>query len=141
MAESASSGKGEFGKRLAHKALMPIVASAASAAAAFIAKKGPSFFEETVLPKLKGAASGVGDTASSVPDRAKQAVGGAGDLAEGLTSRAKETVRSGSGSSGSGNGNGTSNGNDGLSQDELERHVKERAEARAARRKSTRKAS
>jgi hypothetical protein len=127
VAESASSGKGDFGKRLAHKALMPIVATAASAAAGYVAKKGPSFFEEKVLPKLKEVTSGAGNVASDIPSRAKQAVGGAGDLAEGLTSRAKDTV----GVSGNGHRNG------GLSQDELERNHKERAEARAARRKST----
>jgi hypothetical protein len=132
MAESASSVKGDFGKRLAHKALMPIVATAASAAAGYLAKKGPSLFEEHVLPKVKDAASGVGEAASSVPAKAKDVVNGGGELAEGLTSRAKETV------GGGGNGNGARNG--GLSPDELERHVKERAEARAARRKATRKA-
>jgi hypothetical protein len=129
VAETASSGKGDFGKRLAHKALMPIVATAASAAAGYVAKKGPSFFEEKILPKLKELGGGVGSAASNVPARAKQAAGGAGDMAEGLTSRAKETV---------GGGNGNRNG--GLSQSELEQHVKERAEARAKRRKPTRKA-
>jgi hypothetical protein len=131
MAESASSAKGDFGKRLAHKALMPIVATAASAAAGYLAKRGPSFFEEHVLPKLKDAASGVGEAASTVPARAKSVVDSGGELAEGLTSRARETV--------SGNGNGGNGG--GLSQDELERHVKERAEARAARRKANGKAT
>jgi len=138
VAETASSGKGDFGKRLAHKALMPIVATAASAAAGYVAKKGPSFFEEKILPKLKelgggakGLGGGIGSAASDVPARAKQAAGSAGDLAEGLTSRAKETV-------GGGGGNGHRNG--GLSQSELEQHVKQRAEARAKRRKPTRKA-
>jgi hypothetical protein len=133
VAESASSGKGDFGKRLAHKALMPIVATAASAAAGYVAKKGPSFFEEKVLPKLKELGGGVGSAASEVPGRAKRVAGGAGDLAEGLTSRAKQTA-----GGGGGNGNGDRNG--GLSQSELEQHVKERAEARAKRRKPTRKA-
>jgi hypothetical protein len=130
MAESASSGNGSFGKRVAHKALMPIVATAASAAAGYVAKKGPSFFEETVLPKLKDAAQGVGNAASDAPAKAKQAVDSAGDLAEGLTSRVRDTTTGAAGNGHSG----------GLSQDELERHVKERAEARAARRTSTRRA-
>jgi len=130
MSES-SSGKGDFGKRLAHKALMPIVATAASAAAGYIAKKGPSFFEESVLPKLKDAASGAADAASGVPERAKQAVGGAGDLAEGLTSRAKETAGS------------VTNGHQArtLSRRELEQHLEKRAAGRAERRKSTRTGS
>ncbi|HEY6962016.1 MAG TPA: hypothetical protein VI408_09035 [Gaiellaceae bacterium] len=134
MAENVS-GKGDFGKRLAHKALMPIVATAASAAAGYVAKKGPAFFEENVLPKLKELGSGAGGVASNVPQKAKDVAGGAGDLAEGLTSRVKEASPVGNGN---GSGNGSSRG--GLSQDELERHVRERAEARAARRKSTRKA-
>jgi hypothetical protein len=137
MAETASSGKGDFGKRLASKALMPLVATAASAAAGYVAKKGPSFFEETVLPKLKAAASSAGNAVQEAPSRAKDAAGGAGDLAENLTSRAKETV--GSGRSSGGNGNGKRGG--GLSQDELQQHLKERAQARAERRKSSGKGS
>jgi hypothetical protein len=134
MAETASA-KGDFGKRLAHKALMPIVATAASAAAGYVAKKGPSFFEDTVMPKLKELGNGAGGVASAVPSKAKDAVGGAGDLAEGLASRARGVVPGG-GDGGDGGGGSARNG---LSQDELERHVQERAEARAARRKSTRK--
>ena len=117
MAEPASSGKGDFGKRLLHKALMPIVATAASAAAGYIAKKGPALFEDRILPKAKELAGGVGDAAGS-----------AGDLAENLTSRVRDTAGS--------NGNGRRGG---LSQDELERHLKERADARAARRTTTRR--
>ena len=129
MADIASSGKGDLGKRLAHKALMPIVATAASAAAGFVAKKGPSFFEQTVLPKLKQLGGGAGDAVSSVPAKAKQVVGGGSSDDESETGNA--------------NGNARSNGNGGagLSQDDLEKHVKERAEARAARRKPTKKGS
>jgi hypothetical protein len=130
VADPASSGKGDFGKRLAHNALMPIVATAASAAAGYVAKKGPSFFEERVLPKLKEVGDGVGSATSAVPARAKQVAGNAGDLAEGLTSRAKETV--------GGSGNGHRRG--ALSQSDLDRHVKERAEARAKRRKAVQEA-
>ena len=127
MAEPASSGKGDFGRRLAQKALMPIVAAAASAAAGYVARQGPAFFEEKVLPKLKELADGLGETASHAPAKAKQAVEGAGDLAEGLTAHAKN-VASGNGSR-----------RDGMSSDELERHVQERAQARAARRESTKR--
>jgi hypothetical protein len=127
VAESTSSGKGDFGRRLAQKALMPIVATAASAVAGYVARQGPTFFEEKVLPKLKELADGIGETASNAPAKAKQAVGGAGDLAEGLTSRAKELANPDGGH------------RDGLSSDELGRHVQERAEARAARRNSTKR--
>ncbi|HZT92512.1 MAG TPA: hypothetical protein VFA05_10785 [Gaiellaceae bacterium] len=132
MADSESSGRRDLTKRLAQRALMPIVATAASAAAGYVAKKGPQLFEERVLPKLKEVAGGAAGAASEVPARAKQAAGGAGDLAEGLTTRVRETV----GGGGSGGGNGRRAG---LSRDELERHLKERAEARASRRTSTRR--
>src|SRR5262245_64892288 len=96
---------GDLGRRLAHRALMPIVATAASAAAGYVAKKGPDLFEDKVLPKLKQAASGAGSVADDIPSRAKS----------GHTHR--------------------DNGE--LSQAELDRHVKRRAAARAARRKAT----
>jgi hypothetical protein len=114
----AENGKGDFTRRIAQKALMPIVATAASAAAGYAAKKGPQLVEEKLLPLLKD---------SDVSTRAKSAVGGVGDVAHDLTQRAKDTVP------------GTSSGrrNGGLSQSELDRHVKERSEARAARRKAT----
>jgi hypothetical protein len=108
---------------------MPIVATAASAVAAYVAKRGPTFFEEKVLPKLEELVHGAGDAAGDVPGRAKQAVQSAGDLADGLASRAANVVSDANGRR-----------RDGLSSDELDRHLKERAEARAARRNSTRKA-
>src|SRR3954467_6524987 len=97
----AENGKGDFTRRLAQKALMPIVATAASAAAGYAAKKGPHLFEEKVLPKLKQTASGAGDTAESVPSRAKDAVSSAGDLA----GRVKDAVPIG-GSGGENGGGG-----------------------------------
>ena len=127
MPDSGSTGGNDFAKRLAHKALMPIVATAASAVAGYVARKGPSFFEQHVLPKLKDVAGNVGDVASDVPSRAKSAASGAGELAESLTTRARETVSAG----------GDGNRRDGLSSTELERHLKDRAEAREARRKTT----
>src|SRR5436305_9711667 len=90
--------KGDFAKRLAHKALMPIVATAASAAAGYAAKKGPHLFEEKVLPKLKQTATGAGNAAENLPSRAQAAVSSVGDLAE----RAKDAVPiGGSGGNGS----------------------------------------
>jgi hypothetical protein len=114
---ATESTKGGLKRRLAHKALMPIVATAASAAAGYAAKKGPDLFEEKVLPKLK------------------QTAGGAGDLAE----RAKDAMPLvGSDDAGSTNSR-SSRQNRELSADELARHVRERADARAARRKAVKR--
>ncbi|NUR75973.1 MAG: hypothetical protein HOQ28_06785 [Thermoleophilia bacterium] len=135
MAESSDTSagdtnrKGEFGRRLAQKALMPIVATAASAAAGYAAKKGPRLFEEKVLPKLKEAANGAGAAVEEIPARAKSAAENVGDLAEGLTQRAKDVAP----------GGGAQRRTGALSQADLDRHVKQRAEARAARRKATSK--
>jgi hypothetical protein len=132
MAET--SAKGEIGRRLAHKALMPIVAMLASAAAGYAAKKGPDLFEEKVLPKLKQTASGASSVAEDLPSQAKSVAGSAGDLTEDVTSRVKEAAPAPRG------GGAASQGSNGdLSSTELERHVKRRAQARAARRKATSK--
>ena len=134
MAEmSHGSTRRDLGRKLAHKALMPIVATAASAAAGYAAKKGPDLFEDKVLPKLKQAASRAGSVAEDLPSRAKSVAGDVGDLTSDLTGRVKEAAPSGS-SSGRG---ATQRRNGVLSQAELDRHVKRRAEARAARRKRT----
>jgi hypothetical protein len=133
---SDTSTKGDFARRLAHKALMPVVATAASAAAGYAAKKGPDLFEEKVLPKLKEAVGGAGTAVEDIPSRAKSVAGSAGELADGLAQRAKDAAP----------GGGTAQprtaqprtaqpGSSGLSQAELDRHVKRRAEARAARRR------
>jgi hypothetical protein len=122
----AENGKGDFTRRLAQKALMPIVATAASAAAGYAAKKGPQLFEEKVLPLLKEA---------DVSSRAKSAVGSVGDVAQDLTQKAKDTVPGTSSTESSTPSTVRRNG--GLSQNDLERHVKARSEARAARRKTT----
>ena len=131
MAETTT--KGDLGRRLAHKALMPIVATAASAAAGYAAKKGPALFEEKVLPKLKEAASGAGSAAEDIPSRAKSVAGNVGELTDELTSRVKEAAP------GAGGGGGPQRRNGGLSEAELQRHMKRRAQARAARRKATSK--
>jgi len=126
----ADSGKGDFTRRLAQKALMPIVATAASAAAGYAAKKGPQLLEEKVLPLLKD---------SDVSGRAKSAANGVGDVAQDLTQRAKDTVPGMSSSSDTSSGTSSTRRNGGLSKGDLERHVKERSDARAARRKATTK--
>jgi hypothetical protein len=120
----AENGKGDFTRRIAQKALMPIVATAASAAAGYAAKKGPQLFEEKVLPLLKD---------SDMSSRAKSAASSAGDVAQDLTQKVKDTVPGTSSTQPS----PSTRRNGGLSQSELERHVKQRSEARAARRKAT----
>jgi hypothetical protein len=132
MAETnETSTKGDVARRLAHKALMPIVATAASAAAGYAAKKAPPLIEAKVLPKLKEAVSGVGSAVEDIPAHAKSAAGNVGDLADGLAQKAKDAVP--------GVGGGGSFRRGTLSSDELARHVQRRAEARAARRKTTTK--
>jgi hypothetical protein len=63
----------------AAKVLMPVVATLASAAASYLAKKGPQYIEQ-LLPKVKdkaeSATSGVGDVAHDLTERAKSVVGG-----------------------------------------------------------------
>jgi len=120
--------KGGLVRRLAHKALMPVVAAAASAAAGYAAKRGPQLFEERVLPKLKQAAGGATSVAQDAPARVKsmaqEAPARVKSAAQDAPARAKSAVSS----------------NNDLSQADLDRHVKRRAEARAARRKATAKA-
>jgi hypothetical protein len=135
-----SNSKGDLKRRLAQKALMPIVATAASAAAGYVAKKGPHFFEEKVLPRLKQTASGAGDAAGDFPQRAKEAVSGVGGLAE----RAKDAVPlvgggSGGSDGGSSGGNGNRRNRGGLSGCVLVLLMPRRAVAPAARRKATRR--
>jgi hypothetical protein len=119
--------KGDIGRKLAHKALMPIVATAASAAAGYVAKKGPDLLEEKVLPKLKQGASDASSVAEDLPTQAKSAPGKVDGITDDVTSRAKEAAPVSSG--------GRHGSNGGLSSAELERHLKSRAEARAARRR------
>jgi hypothetical protein len=118
--------KGEIGRRLAQKALMPIVASAASAAAGYAAKKGPDLFEEKVLPKLKQEPSGASSVAEDLPTRGRSAAGKIDDIADDLTSRVKDAAPI--------DGGGDQRRNGALTPAELERHLKSRARARAARR-------
>ncbi|MFL5927275.1 MAG: hypothetical protein ACJ77E_10100 [Gaiellaceae bacterium] len=132
------STKGDIGRKLAHKALMPIVATAATAVAGYAAKKGPDLFEEKLLPKLKQAAGSAGSAAQEIPSRAKAAAGDAGDITEDLAGRVKDAAPGGGGGGQDGDGGGAGRRRNGrLSQTELEQHAKRRAEARAARRKTT----
>ena len=111
---------------------MPIVATAASAAAGYVAKKGPDVFEDKVLPKLKQATSGASSVADDIPSRAKSGADEVGDLTNGLTDRVKNVTP--------GVADAQRHRHSGeLSQAELNSHVKRRAAGRAARRKATSK--
>jgi len=92
------------------KVLMPIVATLASAAASYLAKKGPQYVEQTLKPKLK---------------ETKEAAPAVGDVAHDLAERAKSVVGAGE------NDNVSSR-----SMDELAKRRSERADHRAARRKA-----
>ena len=92
------------------KVLMPVIATLASAAASYLAKKGPQYVEQKVMPKLKETKEGapaVGDVAHDLAERAKSVVGAGED---GASSR---------------------------SMGELAKRRQDRAEHRAARRKAT----
>ena len=95
----------------ATKILMPVVATLASAAASYFAKKAPQYLEQTLLPKLR---------------ETKDAAGGVGDVAHDLAERAKSVV-----------GDEPSGGGNTPSPDDLEKRRRERAEHRAARRKAS----
>jgi hypothetical protein len=95
----------------AAKVLMPVAATLASAAASYLAKKGPQYIEQ-LLPKVK--------------DKAESATSGVGDVAHDLTERAKSVV--------GGDGGG---GESSRSLDELAKRREERAGHRAARRKAS----
>ena len=95
----------------AAKVLMPVIATLASAAASYLAKKGPEYLEQ-LLPKVK--------------DKTESATSGVGDVAHDLTERARSVV-----------GGGGSDGESSRSLDELAKRREERAEHRAARRKAS----
>ena len=95
----------------AAKVLMPVVATLASAAASYLAKKGPEYLEQ-LLPKVK--------------DKAETATSGVGEVAHDLTERAKSVV-----------GGDSEGGESSRSLDELARRREERAGNRAARRKAS----
>jgi hypothetical protein len=124
-------------RRIAEKALTPIVAAGASAAATYVARKGPGFVEDTLLPRLKEAAQGVGGAAEKLPEKlpekARAAVSSGGELAEQLTGKARDVV-------GAGGAESTDDGSSGtLSQDELSRRSEERARHRAQRQRKAKR--
>jgi hypothetical protein len=119
MAETASAKR-----RVTEKLLTPIVAAGASAAAGYVAKKGPSFVENTVLPRLKDA---------ELPEKARNVVSGGGELAEQLTDKAHDVVGGGETSDETGGGSGQ------LSQDKLSQRREERARHRAQRRRKAKR--
>jgi hypothetical protein len=127
----------EVATRLAGKVLMPIVATAASAAAGYAAKKAPDLLQEKVLPGLKKAKDGAGGAAGSLPGQARSVAGGAGDLASGLADRAKAVAGGalpwGDDEGATANG-ATSRGDRSLSNKELVERRAERAQHRAQRR-------
>jgi hypothetical protein len=106
----------------AKKLLMPVLATAVSAAATYAGKRAPRLLEEKVMPKLRDATSGTEDLASGLAERAKSVVGRGGDD---------------DGDSDSGGSRGSSSRSS-FSNDELEKRRRERAEQRASRRNAAR---
>jgi hypothetical protein len=91
---------GSTSGRLAKKLLMPVVATAVSAAASYAGKRAPKLIEEKVMPKVREAASSSEDLAGSLADRAKAVVGGSGgdgrvepSRSSGLSDREREEKR------------------------------------------------
>ena len=144
MSTETSSKKGvDVAGRLLQKMLMPIVATAASAAATYAAKKAPQMLEDKVVPKARELMNGAGSVTQNLPDKAKSAASGAGDVAETLTDRARsfvgdaassagETVHGAVGSVGS-NGHRRA-----ISSRELTKRREQREKGRAERRKQSR---
>jgi hypothetical protein len=61
MKPNLSKGK-SVGSRLLEKMLMPIVATAASAAATYAAKKGPQLLDEKIVPRMRELMNGGGSS-------------------------------------------------------------------------------
>ena len=118
--EIGSQGGGK--DSIAKKVVVPLVASAASAAAAYAVRKLPGLVQDKVIPKLKDARSS--ESASNAVAKAKDAVGGA-------VSTVTERVV--------GNGESSRSALPSLSSkqlDQLERARRGRAKRRAERRKA-----
>jgi len=139
--ETSSKKGGDVAGRLFQKMLMPVVATAASAAASYAAKKAPKLLEEKVVPKARELMDGAGSATQNLPDKAKAAASDAGDAAQKLSDRARsavsdtatsadETVHGMTGS----NGHRRSS----ISTKELTQRREQRDKARAARRKQSR---
>jgi hypothetical protein len=140
-AKTESKNGRDVAGRLLQKALMPIVATAASAAATYAAKKGPELFEEKLGPKMRELVNGGAGSVSGLPGKARAAAGDAGDVAEKLTERVRSVAGSAAESTKGAVGNATSsNGHrhDSMSSKEYQRRREERDKARRARRKASR---
>jgi hypothetical protein len=123
-AKELRSDGGGGSKSLARKVFVPLAASAASAAAAFAARKAPDFFRDKVLPKLKEAGGSGG--AQKTLAKAKDAVG---DTVSSVTDR----LGAGDGQSGSTGGRGASRPMPSLSPQQREKERRERADRRRER--------
>src|SRR4051794_15935570 len=123
----------EVAGRLIVKLLMPLVATAASAAAGYAAKKAPELLEGRAGPRLRGVKDDAAKSMGDLPGRARSAAGSAGDLASGLADRAR-AVAGGAvhwGDDGEiRESNGTNDGVPERSQEELTRRRAQRAERR-----------
>jgi|GEM_PF-4534651 len=106
------------GGTLAKKLLMPVVATAVSAAATYAGKKAPELIGDKLMPKLRDAGSGTEELVSGLTERAKSAVPGLGGE---------------DGDSGSGGGR------HGLSSGQYEQRRREREQHRSERRKASRR--
>jgi hypothetical protein len=113
-------------RRVAEKALMPVVAAGASAAASYVVKKGPGFVEDTLLPRLREGAKGASEAVVKLPDLADE-------LPEQLAQKARDVTGF------AGGGESSSGGSGSLSAEDLSQRVGERARGREKRRKATRR--
>jgi hypothetical protein len=113
-------GKSSSGN-LTKKLLMPVVATAVSAAATYAGKKAPELIGDKLMPKLRDAGSGTEDLVSGLTERAKSAVPGLG---------------------GDGDGGGSDSGSSRrLSSSQYEDRRREREQHRSERRKASRRSA
>ena len=110
------------GGNLAKKLLMPVVATAVSAAASYAGKRAPQLIGDKLMPKLREAGSGTEDLVSGLTERAKSAVPGLG----------------GDGDTG---GSDSRSGQRRLSSGQYEQRRREREQHRAERRKASRRSA
>ena len=115
--------------RIATRFLTPIAAAAASAAAGYLVKKGPDYFERVVLPRVRELAGEAENVTRDLPGKASSVASGAGDVAQDLGERAKALV--GAGAQQASNVNHRR-----FSPQELEQRRDKRARSRAERRKA-----
>jgi hypothetical protein len=113
--------------RIATRFLTPIAAAAASATAGYLVRKGPDYFDRVLLPRLRELAGEAGNVTQDLPAKAASVATGAGDIAQDLGDRAKALVGSGS--------QPTTGSHRLFSPQELEKRRQDRARSRAARRK------